>query len=68
MAALPGPIDTEMVGNLTLPKTSPRDVANALLAGIERGDEEIFPDPMALQMGALWNKSPKEFERAFASF
>ena len=67
-AALPGPIDTDMVKDLQLPKTSPAEVARALLAGLERGDEDIFPDPMAAQMGALWNKSPKDYERAFASF
>ena len=68
LAALPGPIDTDMVKDLTMPKTSPADTARGLLAGIERGDEEIFPDPMAQQMSALWNKSHKEYERAFASF
>jgi NAD(P)-dependent dehydrogenase (short-subunit alcohol dehydrogenase family) len=68
LAALPGPIDTDMVKDLQLPKTSPVDVAKGVLAGIERGEEDIFPDPMAQQMGALWSKSPKEFERAFASF
>lgn len=68
LAALPGPIDTDMVRDLQLPKTSPADVAKGVLDGIARGEEEIFPDPMAQQMGALWNKSPKEFERAFAGF
>jgi len=68
LAVLPGPIDTDMVKALQLPKTSPADVAKGMVAGIARGEEDIFPDPMAQQMGALWNKSPKEFERAFASF
>jgi NAD(P)-dependent dehydrogenase (short-subunit alcohol dehydrogenase family) len=68
LAALPGPIDTDMVRALKMPKASPADVARGVLAGIARADEEIFPDPMAEQMGALWNKSPKEYERAFASF
>lgn len=68
LAALPGPIDTDMVKLLQMPKTSPAETAKGLLAGIARGDEEIFPDPMAQQMGALWNKSPKEYERVFASF
>jgi NAD(P)-dependent dehydrogenase (short-subunit alcohol dehydrogenase family) len=68
LAALPGPIDTDMVKDLPMPKSSPADTAKGLLAGIARGDEEIFPDPMARQMGALWNKSHKEYERAFASF
>jgi NAD(P)-dependent dehydrogenase (short-subunit alcohol dehydrogenase family) len=68
LAALPGPIDTEMVKDLAMPKASPAEVARGVLAGVERGDEDIFPDPMAVQMGALWNKSHKEYERAFASF
>ena len=68
LAVLPGPIDTDMVKDLLMPKTSPADTARGLLAGVERGEEEIFPDPLAQQMGALWNKSHKEYERAFASF
>ena len=68
LAALPGPIDTDMVRALQMPKTSPADTAKGVLAGIARGDEEIFPDPMAQQMGALWNRSHKEYERAFGSF
>ncbi len=68
LAVLPGPIDTDMVRALPMPKTSPDETARGVLQGIARGDEEIFPDPMARQMGELWNRSPKEFERAFASF
>jgi len=68
LAVLPGPIDTDMVKALQMPKSSPADAARGVLAGIARGEEEIFPDPMAQQMGALWMGSPKEFERAFASF
>jgi len=68
LAALPGPIDTDMVKGLSLPKTSPAEVARAVLAGIARGEHEIFPDPMALQMSALWSRNPKELEQAFAGF
>jgi NAD(P)-dependent dehydrogenase (short-subunit alcohol dehydrogenase family) len=67
LAALPGPIDTDMVKDLPIPKTSPADAAIGLLAGIARGDEEIFPDPMAQEMGALWSHDPKAYERAFAN-
>ncbi len=66
-AVLPGPIDTDMVKHLPLPKTSAAEVARGVLAGIERGEEDIFPDPMAQQMGGLWIKSPKELEHTFAS-
>jgi NAD(P)-dependent dehydrogenase (short-subunit alcohol dehydrogenase family) len=68
LAALPGPIDTDMAKALQLPKAKPADVAQALLAGIERGDEEIFPDPLSQQTGPLWSKSPKELERAFSGY
>jgi NAD(P)-dependent dehydrogenase (short-subunit alcohol dehydrogenase family) len=67
LAAFPGPIDTDMVKDLPIPKASPAEVASAVLAGVARGEEDIFPDPMARQMGALWSKSPKEYERALAS-
>src|SRR5258705_688082 len=46
-----GPVDTEMSRELALPKTSPHDVAFAILDGIEAGQEDIFPDPFALDFG-----------------
>ena len=67
LAVLPGPLDTDMVKDLPMPKTAPSAAAKAVLAGIERGDEEIFPDPMAVEMGAMWLKDPKGLERAFAN-
>lgn len=53
-AALPGPIDTDMVRDLDLPKTPPEDVARAMLDGVERGDEDIFPDPMSQLLAEGW--------------
>lgn len=67
LAALPGPIDTDMVKALPIPKARPEEVAKGIVEGIARGEEEIFPDPMAVQMGALWRQSPKDYERAFAN-
>lgn len=68
LAALPGLIDTDMVRALPAPKSSAADVAKGIVAGLGRGEEDIFPDAQAQQLGALWNKSHKEYERAFASF
>ena len=68
LAALPALIDTDMVRMLPAPKASAADVAKGIVAGIERGDEDIFPDAQAQQLAALWNKSHKEYERMFASF
>ena len=53
-AVLPGPIDTDMVRDLDVPKTPPEDVARAMLDGVERGDEDIFPDPMSQLLAEGW--------------
>jgi NAD(P)-dependent dehydrogenase (short-subunit alcohol dehydrogenase family) len=51
-AVMPGPIDTDMVRALEIPKTPPEDVARATLDGVERGEKEIiFPDPMSAVAG-----------------
>jgi NAD(P)-dependent dehydrogenase (short-subunit alcohol dehydrogenase family) len=62
-----GPVDTDMVRELALPKTSPRDVAFAILDGIEAGREDIFPDPFAVEFGRQFGSSPKETERQIAA-
>ena len=63
----PAGIDTDMVAGVDTPKTAPRAVAEALLDGIERGEEDIFPDPNAQAMSEVWFRDPKAFERAFAA-
>jgi NAD(P)-dependent dehydrogenase (short-subunit alcohol dehydrogenase family) len=67
-AVMPGPIDTDMVRNLDIPKTSPEDVARATLDGVERGEEEIFPDPMSHLLADGWREGvAKELERQNAA-
>jgi NAD(P)-dependent dehydrogenase (short-subunit alcohol dehydrogenase family) len=67
-AVLPGPIDTDMVRDLDVPKTSPEDVARGTLDGVERGEEEIFPDPMSQSIAHGWRAGvAKEFERQNAA-
>ena len=56
-----------MVKGMDMPKTSPTDVASAMLDGIARGEEDIYPDPMATQVGAEFSKMPKSVERMFAA-
>jgi len=51
-AVLAGPVDTEMSRDLDIPKASPESVARAIFDGVEIGDEDIFPDPMAQVHGA----------------
>jgi NAD(P)-dependent dehydrogenase (short-subunit alcohol dehydrogenase family) len=63
-AVLPGPIDTDMVRDLAVPKTPPEPVAQAIFDGVENGDEDIFPDPMSATMAESWRTGvAKELER-----
>jgi NAD(P)-dependent dehydrogenase (short-subunit alcohol dehydrogenase family) len=62
-----GPVDTDMTRGFELPKTSPRDVAFAILDGIEAGREDIFPDPFAVDFGRQFESSPKASERQMAA-
>jgi NAD(P)-dependent dehydrogenase (short-subunit alcohol dehydrogenase family) len=63
-AVMPGPIDTDMVRDLDIPKTPPVDVAQAIFDGIERGEEEIFPDPMSQMLAGGWRAGvAKQLER-----
>jgi NAD(P)-dependent dehydrogenase (short-subunit alcohol dehydrogenase family) len=67
-AVMPGPIDTDMVRDLDIPKTPPEDVALATLDGVERGEEEIFPDPMSQSLADGWRAGvAKELERQNAA-
>ena len=67
-AAMPGPIDTDMVRDLDIPKTPAEDVARAIFDGVERGEEEIFPDPMSQMLAAGWRAGVvKQLERQNAA-
>ena len=67
-AVMPGPIDTDMVRDLDLPKTPPDTVARAMLDGVERGDEDIFPDPMSELLADGWRAGvSKALERQNAA-
>lgn len=64
----PGPVDTDMSRGIDMPKASARDVAHAILDGIEEGTEDIYPDPYAAEFGRMFEASPKAAERQFAAF
>lgn len=68
LAALCGPVDTDMVAHLPLQKADPAEVARLILRGVSLEQEEIFPDPMAEQLGALWAHDPKALERALSTY
>ena len=67
-AVLTGPVDTEMSRGLDIPKASPESVARAIFDGVEKGEEEIFPDPMSESMAESWRSGAvKALERQFAA-
>ncbi len=67
-AVLAGPIDTDMVRDLDIPKTSPESVARGIFDGLERSEEEIFPDPMSETIAVSWRAgAAKELERQNAA-
>jgi hypothetical protein len=64
---LTGPVDTDMVRALDIPKASPQSVARAIFDAVDRGEEDIFPDPLAQSMADGWrNGTAKAFERQLA--
>jgi NAD(P)-dependent dehydrogenase (short-subunit alcohol dehydrogenase family) len=67
-AVMTGPVDTEMSRDLDIPKASPESVARAIFDGVEKGDEDIFPDPMSESMAQSWrNGAAKALERQYAA-
>jgi NAD(P)-dependent dehydrogenase (short-subunit alcohol dehydrogenase family) len=67
-AALTGPTDTEIVRDLDFPKASPESVARAILDGVERGEEDIFPDPTSQALAEGWRGgAAKALERQNAA-
>ena len=67
-AVLTGPTDTDMTRGFEIPKASPQAVARAILGGVEQGEEDIFPDPLAAQAADGWRGGvAKALEGQFAA-
>ncbi len=67
-AVLAGPVDTDMSRGLAVPKAAPESVAQAILDGVENGEDEIFPDPFSAPMAAGWRSgAAKALERQNAT-
>jgi len=67
-AVLTGPVDTDMSRGLDIPKASPQSVAQGIFDGVDRGEEDIFPDPMSASIAQSWRGSAvKAVERQFAA-
>lgn len=59
----PGPIDTDMAESFPMEKTPPSTVARAVVDAIINGAEDVYPDPMAVEMHAGILGNPKAVEQ-----
>ena len=68
-AILTGPIDTGMTRDIDYPKALPETAAVGIFDGLEKGEEEIFPDPMSQSIADGWrNGVAKGVERQMSAF
>src|SRR2546430_5264516 len=68
-AVVIGPVDTDMSRGLEIPKAAPETAAAGTFVGFEKGEEEIFPDPVSQSIAEGWrNGVSKTLEREFKAF
>jgi NAD(P)-dependent dehydrogenase (short-subunit alcohol dehydrogenase family) len=68
-AVFPGPIDTDMTRGFDIPKASPESAAREIFGGLEKGEEDIFPDPDSKSIAEAWRTgAAKALERQYAAF
>jgi len=72
-AVLAGPVDTDMTRGFDVPEgfdvpmASPESVARAIFDGVDKGEEDIFPDPLSAALADGWrNGAAKMLERQLA--
>ncbi len=53
---------------LDIPKASPQSVARGIFVAVEKGEEDIFPDPLSAALADAWHAGPdKALERQNAT-
>jgi NAD(P)-dependent dehydrogenase (short-subunit alcohol dehydrogenase family) len=68
-AVVLGPIDTDMNRGFDIPKASPESAAQGIFDGLEKGEDDIFPDPASQSIATSWRTGAvKALERQFAGF
>ena len=66
-AAFPGAIDTDMMKDFDIPKSSPDDIARNVLDGVAAGTEDIGPDGMSSELLALYARDPRAAKQFLGS-
>ena len=49
-------------------KDTPANVAKAVFGGLANGEEDIYPDQMSREIGAVYATNPKQAEIIFSDF
>ena len=64
-----GPIDTDMNRRFDIPKASTESAALGIFDGLEKGEEDIFPDPVSQSIAQAWRAGAvKALEQQFKAF
>jgi NAD(P)-dependent dehydrogenase (short-subunit alcohol dehydrogenase family) len=64
-----GPIDTDMNRGFEVPKASTESAAIGIFDGLEKGEEDIFPDPVSQSIADAWRTgAAKALEQQFRAF
>jgi len=68
-AVVLGPVDTDMNRGFEIPKAAPKTAAAGIFDGLEKDEEEIFPDPVSNSIAEGWrNGVSKALEGEFKAF
>src|SRR6266704_364965 len=66
-AVLAGPVDTDMLRGVDIPKASPESVARAIFDAVDNGEEDLFPDSASAFIADTWHDgAAKALERQLA--
>ncbi|MDA1089517.1 MAG: SDR family oxidoreductase [Proteobacteria bacterium] len=63
LGVYPGPVDTDMAAGFPMDKTPPNAVVKTILAALEAGEEDVYPDPTSVELHAGLLGDPKAVEK-----
>lgn len=67
MGVYPGPIDTDMAKDVPFEKASTASVAAAIIEALTEGKEDLYPDPMSVQLFEGWKGDAKAMEKQMST-
>lgn len=68
IGVFPGPVDTEMSEGVQMDKVAPSEIARAVLQAVEKGIEDVYPDPVSQNVFAAIAAPLKALEKQFAGW